>query len=339
MPYDYDPQKQLINLEKNKTDLTTKLLYAKPNKTTDSPVYQLVDGIKFQNSVAHEKTDIFRDKVKYNKDLKERLAQARELKGSKTEKLQAVNAIANKLVLENEETGVLIDVMLSYRALGDYDQMINFIHIMPAHVKQTVMVQEQLGFALNRVGKRDEAIRVLEKVIDENGPSSETYGILGRVYKDMFEEALKEKNELLAESMLERALETYMKGFEADWRDAYPGVNAVTLLALKGEEEKIKKVAPVVEYAVLRKMATKQPDYWDYATLLELAVIENDEAKAKAQLKKALACPIEKSWMLDTTIKNLRLINTYQNTRNESSSVSQKLIDLLQTQKEINKDE
>jgi len=218
--------------------------------------------------------------------------------------------------------------------VGVYDEMIRFIHAMPAHVKQTVMVQEQLGFALNRIGKRDEAIRVLEKVMEENGPSSETYGILGRVYKDMFDEALEKGNEFLAESMLDQAMETYLKGFEADWRDAYPGINAVTLLALKGEEAQIKKLVPVVEYAVLRKMASKQPDYWDYATLLELAVIENDETKAKNQLKKALACPIEGAWMFDTTLKNLRLINTYRNKRKKDSSVSQKLIDLLQIQKE-----
>jgi tetratricopeptide (TPR) repeat protein len=211
--------------------------------------------------------------------------------------------------------------------------MISFIEQMPAHVRQTVMVQEQLGFALNRVGRKEEAIGVLEKVLAQNGPSSETYGILGRVYKDLYDKAVNEENELRAEAYLDKALETYEKGFEADWRDAYPGINAVTLLELKGENERITKLAPVVEYAVLRKMAKKSPDYWDYATLLELAVIENNETKAKDYLKKALACPIEGSWMLDTTIKNITLIHETRQKRAEGTTVTEKIGRYLQEQK------
>jgi len=332
MTYDYDTEKKLTNLEKNIEGLTAQLLNAKKEKTTDSPVYQLVDGIAFQNSVAHEKTDIFRDKVKYNNDIKNLLAKARTKAGGKAEKIKTVDEIVNTLVLENEETGVLIDVMLSYRAIGAYQNMMEFIKTMPAHVQQTVMVQEQLGFALNRLGEHDEAIAVLEKVIEENGPSSETYGIMGRVYKDLFEKANDSNNELLTESYLDQALETYLKGFEADWRDAYPGVNAVTLLELKGEREKIEKLAPVVEYAVLRKLETKKPEYWDYATLLELAVIENDETKAKDNLKKALTCSIEGDWMFNTTIKNLNLIQAFREKRKEEK-IPEKMIALLEASK------
>ena len=336
LPYDYDKEKRLTNIEKNVDELTQKLTNAKKQKATDSPVYQLVDGISFQNSVAHEKTDIFRDIVKYNNELKTLLRQARNKEGSAEERIKAIDEIVNtKVSADNEETGVLIDIMLSYRSQAAFDKMTTFIRSLPAHVQQTVMVQEQLGFALNRINQKKEAISVLEKVIKENGPSSETYGILGRVYKDLFDKANEEKNELLAESYLDKALETYLKGFEADWRDAYPGVNAVTLLELKGNKEnkeQIKKLTPVVEYAVTRKIASKTPDYWDYATLLELAVIENDEAKAKDNLKKALTCPIEGSWMFGTTIRNLNLINTYRKKRKEDNAVTERMIELLKGQ-------
>ena len=335
MPYDYDKEKQLTNVEQNVAGLKKQLINAKKQKVTDSPVYQLVDGIAFQNSVAHEKTDIFRDKVKYNNELKELLAEVRDKDISKEERLKELDEIVNtQLALENEETGVLIDVMLSYRALGAYEKMIAFIESMPVHVKQTVMVQEQLGFALNRIDKKDEAIRILEKVLKENGPSSETYALLGRVYKDLFDNA-DDTNEFLGESYLDKAIETYLKGFEADWRDAYPGINAVTLLELKGDRDKIKKLAPVVEYAIERKLTLKRPEYWDYATLVELAVIENNEAKAKENLKKALTCNIEAAWMFDTTIKNLRLISEYRKKRNEDLTVVNKIVSLLQEQKKI----
>jgi len=93
MPYDYDSEKHLTNLKENKDGLTAQLLNAKKEKTTDSPVYQLVDGITFQNSVAHEKTDIFRDRVKYNKNLKNRLAKARSIEMNKGEKIKAIDTI------------------------------------------------------------------------------------------------------------------------------------------------------------------------------------------------------------------------------------------------------
>jgi hypothetical protein len=54
----------------------------------------------------------------------------------------------------------------------------------PDHLRTTVMVQEQYALALNRNGQGDKAERVLRAVIEHKGPSSETYGILGRVYKD-----------------------------------------------------------------------------------------------------------------------------------------------------------
>lgn len=334
MIYNYDTVEKLTELNDDIKKLKEQLLNAKKEKTTDSPVYQLVSGISFQNSVAHEKTDIFREMVTYREEIKTKLRIARGVDGGKEARLKAINLIVEELVLENEETGVLIDAMLSFRAISAYEEMVKFIDTMPAHVRQTVMVQEQLGFALNRLKKHEQAIALLEKVIEENGPSSETYGILGRVYKDLFDRALENKNEFLAEAELERAYETYRKGFEADWRDAYPGVNAVTLLELLGRNDQIEKMVAVVEYAVLRKLDQKTPDYWDYATLLELAVIENNSATSREYMKKALTCPIEGSWMFDTTTRNIDLILKYRKKRIEDFKLPQEIKDQLQIQKE-----
>jgi len=332
LPYGYDPKQHLTKVKEDKSALTAQLLRAKKEKTTDSPIFQLVDGISFQNSVAHEKTDIFRDVVKYNQEVKKQLAHAREVGDSNTLRIQLVDEIVKPMVLENQEAGVLVDIMLSYRALGAYDKMIAFIEAIPSHVQQTVMVQEQLGFALNRVNRQTEAIDVLEKVLEANGPSSETYGILGRVHKDLFDKSLSAGEEFKAAGHLDNALETYLKGFEADWRDAYPGVNALTLLELKGEKEQLQKLAPVVEYAVNRKLATKKPDYWDYATLLEIAVIEQNRDKAHAQLKKALATTIEGNWMFETTIKNMSLIKIYREKRQEDTQLVEEVIGVLGSQ-------
>lgn len=207
--------------------------------------------------------------------------------------------------------------MLSYRAVKGWDDMVSLAGRMARPLADTVLVQEQLGLALNRAGRGDEAEQVLTALIARRGPSSETHGILGRVYKDRWEAALKKGDVFGAAGLLDHAIDAYLKGFEADWRDAYPGVNAVTLMELNDPPD-ARRVAlvPVVAYAVERRIAAGKPDYWDHATQLELAVLGKDELMARTACGKALAVVREK-WEPETTLRNLRLIREARARRGE----------------------
>jgi hypothetical protein len=186
--------------------------------------------------------------------------------------------------------------------------MIGLVQRMAPPLAETVMVREQLGLALNRAGQGDEAEKVLLNLIALRGPSSETYGILGRVYKDRWEAAAKVGNEPLARGFLDKAIDTYLKGFYADWRDAFPGVNAINLMEQKEPlDPRQRKLLPVVAFAVERRIAQGTPDYWDYATRLELAIIGRDQASAESALADALA-HVREPWEPETTARNLRLI-------------------------------
>lgn len=280
---------------------------------TDSPLYQLVvDYPNVADQVAHEKTDVFREQVRYSEEAKTRLATARK------QNIDAVRAVEKELGnLKNLEAGVLIDLLLSYRAVSGWADMITLVKKMPRPVAATVMVQEQLAFALNRAGQGDEAEKVLTELLTRRGPSSETLGILGRVYKDRWEAAVKAKKILQARALLEKALETYLSGFEADSRDAYPGINAVTLMELKDPPDPRRaKVLPVVSYAVEQKIARGKPDYWDHATLLELAVLAQDKDRAEKHAGDALAA-MRETWEAGTTLRNLRLIREARERRKE----------------------
>ncbi len=278
---------------------------------TDSPLFQLVDNYPH---VDHAKTDVFRDMVDYSRTMKERLAQARN---SGLEALKQVEAeIPN---IADCETGVVIDLFLSYRAVKGWDEMIALVPKMSPELAATVMVREQLALAQNRAGRGEEAERVLLDLIARRGPSSETCGILGRVYKDRWETVLKAGETMKARGLLEKAADAYLKGFEADWRDAYPGINAVTLMELKDPPDPRRlEILPVVNYAVKRRVACGTPDYWDFATLMELAVLGKDEAAAVDALARALAAVREK-WEPETTLRNLRLIREARQRRGEES--------------------
>lgn len=278
----------------------------------DSPLYQLLEDYP---AVDHAKTDVFREQAAYSKAMKERLARAR------AEGIDAVRQVeAEMRSVADCEAGVVIDLYLSYRAVKGWTEMIALVPKMSPVLAATVMVQEQLGLALNRAGAGDQAERVLLELIARRGPASETCGILGRVYKDRWEAAVKEGKTLLARGLLEKAIEAYRRGFEADWRDAYPGINAVTLMELQDPPDPRRlELLPVVAYAARRRVETGTPDYWDHATLLEAAVLGKDYRAASDALSAALAA-LREPWEAETTARNLGLIRDLRQSRGEDVS-------------------
>jgi hypothetical protein len=98
--------------------------------------------------------------------------------------------------------------------------------------------------------------------------------------------------------------------FEFDPRDYYPGVNAITLLIEKGDDESIKQaqqLVPLVSFAVARRGGVSSSDYWDLATVLELACIGNDWNAAISVLPKVMD-KAQESWMPETTLGNLNML-------------------------------
>jgi hypothetical protein len=309
LPYRLGPDGKPTETAGARAALVARLREAR-DAAADSPIFQLVQGFP---DIQRLKTDVFRDRVRYSEEMKNRLATARE------SGIEAVRAVEHDLGnVGDAEAAVVIDLFLSYRAVKGWNDMIALTGKMSPALAATVMVQEQFGLALNRAGRGEEAERIVLDLIARRGPSSESYGILGRVYKDRWEAALKAGDGFLARGVLDKAIDAYLKGFEADWRDAYPGINAVTLMEIKDPPDpRREKLLPVVAYAVDRRIAQGQPDYWDHATRLELAVLAKKEPDASAALGDALAC-IRERWEPETTARNLRLIREARERRGEA---------------------
>jgi tetratricopeptide (TPR) repeat protein len=270
----------------------------------DSPMFQLMTEFKGPDITSLE-SDVFRERVDYSARIKGALARARDLGD-----LEAVKKIESELgEFDAAEAGILVDLFLTWRALSSWDRMISLYQKLPGALKRSVMIREQVGLALNRVGRGSEALKILESVLYEQGPSPETLGLIGRIYKDQWIEARGQEMRM-ALGYLDKAIGAYISGFEADSRDAYPGINAVTLLDIKGDEEALRQkeeLLPVVRFAVKQRLKKTKPIYWDYATLLELAVLENNEVKALQYLSEALSC-VREPWEAVTTANNLHLI-------------------------------
>jgi hypothetical protein len=304
--------------------IAAQLAEARGNPHDDSPLFQLIDDLpRFE--IDHTKTDVFRQSVDYSKRYKDRLAAAVKGGPDAVQKIAAESGLANLLEVEG---GIVVDLFLSMRDVKAYEAMIELYHRMPLPLQRAKMMREQLGFALNRQGRFEEAEKVLKGVIEEFGPSSETNGLLGRIYKDRWDIA-REAKRPDARSLLRRAIDTYLDGFQADWRDAYPGVNAVSLMEFQDKPDpRQAEILPVVRYAAMRK-AARNPDYWDYATLMELAVLGHDDEAAEEQLAEALGVA-RASWELESTIGSLARIRKARTARGEDVAFIEHLEQELQ---------
>lgn len=296
----------------------------------DSPIFQLLGEWK-PGELAHLKTDMFHDQVMKNEEWKSRIEQARSM--PQADAIAELQRIESELGdLDIHEVGIVVDLMLAYRAHSAWAQMVDIYDKMPEPLKKQVMVREQLALALNRrnasPADRDRALQILKAVEDEKGPNPETSGLIGRIYKDRWTDAASEREK---RGHLRDAVDAYVRGFEADLRDTYPGVNAATLLEIQDTADSRAKrdsLLPVVRFAAEQRLRAKDPDYWDYATIVEVAVLQNDRDAADEKLDRALAKARE-NWMPQTTSRNLGLIAEFRAKRGEDVGWLKELIGAL----------
>jgi hypothetical protein len=310
LPFDLGPVRALpYKIRKNgrpadpaasRAALTERLKVTRDHRTKDSPLFQLLEGYQAP-PIDRLKTDVFRTNIVIAKQMKARLTAARS-KGA-----AALDGLRDELGdLGAIEAAVVVDLLLSYRAVSAWDRMVELCEKMDKALQRTTLVREQWAFALNRAGRDGEAAEILTELIAERGPSSESNALLGRIHKDRWTRA-RAAGDRAARGHLREAIKAYREGFDADWRDAYPGINAVTLMTIDDPKNPAaKEMAGVVRYAVRRRLGQK-PDYWDRATLLELAVIENDASAASEALDEALAA-LDEGWKAESTAKNLGMI-------------------------------
>ena len=250
----------------------------------DSPIGQLITNYKFPNlDYLQEDADCFTDWVKSTNASKEELAnQVKNWKQSGKEK----NAAAQKQCIQNVKAieiaegnnlkykyDLLYMLLKTYRSMGAFPEIKSMLEpVVKGASQENTYLQQQLAMAYHKSGQSEDAEQILLSIINKYGADPETNGLLGAVYKGMMD--ANKNDDLLQQEYLRKAVETYLDGFEADPRDFYPGINALTLMFLGGEpDERFNKFMPLVTYAVERLLASKAKDYWVQATALELAAL------------------------------------------------------------------
>src|ERR687891_1923377 len=118
LPYKVTPAGTPDDIDSARAAIARRLTEAR-GAHADSPVFQLVEGFP---DIQRLKTDVFRERVRYSQQMKDQLAAARK------QGAEAVRDVEARLgSIADADSGVVIDVFLSYRAVKAWDEMIALV--------------------------------------------------------------------------------------------------------------------------------------------------------------------------------------------------------------------
>jgi hypothetical protein len=185
-----------------------------------------------------------------------------------------------------------------------FQEQINIASKMPQSLAELAPVQEQLALALFRLRRLQDAETVMRNLL-KTRPSSESFAALGRIYKELWSQE-PHRDSRLAIGYLGKAIELYVKGFESDWRDAYPGLNAIKLMSFRNPPDpRLKKLYPIVKYSIERTIEGREFDYWDASNMLELAVLGGDRKEAMTWVTNSIVLS-RAGWEIETTLRSIQ---------------------------------
>ncbi|HCR70660.1 MAG TPA: hypothetical protein DIW23_04375 [Anaerolineae bacterium] len=273
--------------------------WASDKDAVHSPIYNLLTGLKEPNRKSLHTplaTGFWREYNEWRE--KVNIAQRQKHIG---DILLLTEEIRNPLIREeaiNEVGRALANLGRNELALTQYRKGIEVN-------SSNVEFRREEAFHLNRIGRVDEAIIKIENIRVDFPNDSKSITYLGRIYKEMWTSAwkqIRDKNKRLKYAFdsyhwLIKSIDIYMKGFQIDLNDYYPGINAFTLsmivLHLADKFGKGKSVDPDInrirkQIASLRntlvfgleskmQIESEKTDYWTLISYAELKLLTTND--------------------------------------------------------------
>lgn len=199
-------------------------------------------------------------------------------------------------------------LLVSARSVSDWQTMIEICEIADAEPEPFISVPaiaQQYAMALNRIGESETAEFVIVESIGFHGADSESSGILGRIYKDRW---LNSTDNAFSRGCLVLALNAYWGGVERNQFEIYPAVNTLTLLRCAGvASRQIEPFAIHLKDRAVRRTHARHPDYFDFATIVEVCASIDDFKHAHYFAEQAIA-QARAPWELETTALTLKML-------------------------------
>lgn len=320
-------------LEKDKTAISRVMrdTWASDVDAIHSPIFNLLDGLVEPDRKTLETplaTGFWRE---YN-EWKDRISIAQRQKRI-GDILLLTEEISNPFIKEEAivEAGLALKNMRRHElALTQYRKGLE------VNSKNLTFRREE-AFSLNRMGKVDEAIIKMEKLLADFPRDTESIAYLGRIYKEMWVESWKwvQEKELRFQTAFDsyhwllKSFQTYLKGYRLDLDEFYPGVNAYTLgtilvhLADRFEDKvhpdpEIQDVRDLLSelrgslaFALETKADDENADYWTLISLGELRVLTAEITQQVSRAyRKALTASRRNQFYLQSSLAQLEILRS-----------------------------
>ncbi|XP_014804107.1 PREDICTED: mitogen-activated protein kinase kinase kinase 6, partial [Calidris pugnax] len=213
---------------------------------------------------------------------------------------------------------IVVNLLLSYRDVQDYDAIISLVETLQAlptcSVAEQPNVRFHYAFALsrrNRDGDREKALWVLLPVVEsEEGAAPDLLCLCGRVYKDMFIDS-----SFTDAEMRDRAFYWYSKAFEVE-PSLHAGINAAVLLMAAGHQLEtslqLQQIGVKLSCLQGRKGSLEELHYyWDVGFCLGAGILANDLSKV-IQASEKLYKLNAPGWYLVSVMETFLLYKHFQ---------------------------
>jgi len=190
------------------------------------------------------------------------------------------------------------------------------------------------AYHLSRLGQSDEAIVKLERLLEDipNCVDATTY--LARIYKDLWrktwigitDESQRIQVAYEASFVLQKSIESYLRGYQLDQNQYYPGINALTLTALldhlatiaeidSGDADeaayrnRLAALKGSIQFCLESNLRRLPNDQWASLSLGDLAVcVAESPQQVATAYRKALAVLWNNKYGLQSTLDQLKLM-------------------------------
>jgi hypothetical protein len=200
---------------------------------------------------------------------------------------------------------VALELLLLLRDYVGWKAMVAYGSALPpGYADRHPVVREQLFFAMAQAGD-PKGLGGLSQLADES-ESSERRGLLGGRYKKLWSVATDEVDK---RGYLDKAIEQYELGMNADLNAYYPSSNLPRLYRSRGDEGDEQKAAVAATIALAachRALARGADDGWLRPTLLGAAFDAGDVDQARGlvpEIRRADSA----TWKLQSTVADLRV--------------------------------
>ncbi|NJN42641.1 MAG: DUF4071 domain-containing protein [Flammeovirgaceae bacterium] len=163
----------------------------------------------------------------------------------------------------------------------------------------TLRYSQLYALALSKSGSPKQALNYLEPVFTKHPDDSETSGILGGIFKELFRVTQDS-------SYAVRSRDTYLQNFSAT-KNYYTGINAATMSAIAGQMRKGREIAVEV-IQVIDKDTT---EFWELCTLAEAHLLLKDKQESVDLYFKARAIAHSDWGKISSVYNQLWLIDHY----------------------------